>query len=1450
MQFLRLIAHERSLSLAVAVLLVMTARAARAADGAAALGLPYDLSKVRGMERLPRDEHVRALLSTHGFVILPREHRQIFSPYLASFEAAYVPPFVTVDSAVRTYQVMLTEGFRSLERAQAPRLAAISARLRADIGALRLRDSPWREAKDRLEAWAAVGLLLQDEKADLGVLSEGSRTLAARERELIGKGEAAESAIFGRGEPFLFGHLAPAGFYADEPLLADYYRAVKWYELTSFRVRENAELPSALLLAWCVRGDPELRDLLAEFSAPFDALLGPPDDITLREAAEALDALPGAPASLDVHALSAALPEFGKKMAALRLPRVNDQVLDLVTYVSAADTATQGLRLLPARHTWEAEFGTRIGRLEVKPRLEFSPLHVVLAMGDARAAELLRRKRTATPATIARVRELGSETLARSAPALYKDCVETLAGIFAPLPAEAPAFTRTDAWGTACTLSGLGGWVSIRHQFELHAKELVVVFGISEEPPRPSGYVAPYPHVFRKLGALSRKTHDLLDRCGAFPATTRDDEEGARPSPGAVSGSFGRFAELMDMIAAIAEKQLRDEALTLAERDLLERYGGRLSSLHFYSDPLDEPKDDMPQAVLFATYSDESIPLRFERYAAIGRAFEIFVIRPAPPERVRDVSTRRVVEIPAALQLYRGGVFSFYEWEKKVTTPRLTDEEWTQVLDGEAFRGSPARLPAWAADIAFPVEPGYRARARAGILPAGSGERRPTIDEDPGLADAALEGYSKGGADSGRLLGVFVDCTRPEDADRLVDIAPRIEDPLHLQSVACEFAREASASSKERLFAAAPKGHPNLLVMALHAVPFGTSAERLRAIFGESEEGRWVLAAALGYVPEAGAFSRNGEFFDASPPLPAGNGDALAALASGDSSFLVRAHAMSSLVAAPGEKALPVLRKGLADPSPAVRTFAGLSLVALDDTQSYPEIGRVLRGLEAPSIREQVCAEGERMRKTRMALEDRRGETAGGEDGYLFAMLLRGLEEAGWGGAPLPLADIYAGRYVSDPSPRAQWAWRLREADPDHYRELAVALAIDPERSTGYRADVIEGLDGLDLSMSLAARLEPLLGDETIVDEETGTRLCDMAAAIVLSGVEGARMVPIDSPGQRRDAQRRARLALAYAARLPEENMEAIQRDRKEGSREEELLPWDEIGVPGGMPPEEVDALIFATIGDLCAGLESFFDFDDGVDDCALALEYHSLGQLHGDLVSLPIGASLFVGGEAWPRADETITIGEVELASPFLAAGGSGSFYLDPVFRGSVTVECDCAFDFIGECAPEFTLCARSDEERYGASFGVRAVRIAGGEAEGGRPKGFSLERSALPQALTSGSPVTMRVELRWPEGARQGSLHVFFAGQEVSVLDGVAAAHGRVGLSWSNCYFVLRRLAVRGTLDRGWAVEALYRKALRKLGGASLASPSDDFRARVLREALNQAIPVSPKSGRPVFR
>ncbi len=563
--------------------------------------------------------------------------------------------------------------------------------------------------------------------------------------------------------------------------------------------------------------------------------------------------------------------------------------------------------------------------------------------------------------------------------------------------------------------------------------------------------------------------------------------------------------------------------------------------------------------------------------------------------------------------------------------------------------------------------------------------------------------------------------------------------------------------------------------------------------------------------------------------MPPGNVEALLAHATDDPSFLVRAEATRSLVAAPPAQAIPVLRRALSDRSPAVRACAGMSLTELRDEASVPQILRVLWQLVEAGDRERVRNEGERLRVAWELLGVVRGmywPSSRDAPPYLCELLVAAREA---GDEPDPrLAGFYAAQAAEWSDFTGPWGSRLERVDRASFQELALACAADPARTPAERAEALHGLrwSGSNLSPRSACRLESLLGDETAFGRDADLRLGDVAAVIILESIEGAGFLTCETPAERKNARSRAKQAVTLAWCLLEKEIAELARERS-GEKyrgDTEALrytpPAGDPERPWGIPPERIDAAVSARLHTLCPGPIS-------LRDGTIVCQYGTGEQLAGDRLPVPMGASVFAY-RGVPRDERgSMAVGDhPDGRAAIFSAGGSGVFFLRPVFRGPVTIECECAFDFIGDSKPGFLIRAREGNTTYGAAFGLKAVALPRKVADGEAPNTIFDMRPDLPAAFQAGAPVKLRLELRWPDGAAYGSLHVFFEDKEVSVFQGVADDCGRVGFSWQDCYFSIRRFSVKGKLDRAWAVQELCRQVF-SIKPESL--PTDELKGRV---------------------
>jgi HEAT repeat protein len=89
--------------------------------------------------------------------------------------------------------------------------------------------------------------------------------------------------------------------------------------------------------------------------------------------------------------------------------------------------------------------------------------------------------------------------------------MQLLALLQKPLPRQAPASMRSEAWSDLQLWTQLGAWAEQRHTWALHTKLTVSYMGFIEPP---TGMVAPYPEFFAGLAALSRRTATAFEKAG------------------------------------------------------------------------------------------------------------------------------------------------------------------------------------------------------------------------------------------------------------------------------------------------------------------------------------------------------------------------------------------------------------------------------------------------------------------------------------------------------------------------------------------------------------------------------------------------------------------------------------------------------------------------------------------------------------------------------------------------------------------------------------------------------------------------------------------------------------------------------------------------------------------------------------------------------------------------
>lgn len=235
-----------------------------------------------------------------------------------------------------------------------------------------------------------------------------------------------------------------------------------------------------------------------------------------------------------------------------------------------------------------------------------------------------------------------------------------------------PPFMQTAAWWQEKMNTQLASWAQLRHDNILYGKQSYSGMPICSYP---YVYVEPVPDFYLAVRTLADNWINILTELST--------------DNGAASAYLKKLRSYSDTLYVIARKELNLEALNDKELSFLKRtlvkqedmcgslpYGGWYGELFFNSGfiPNDMGIGNRIVADVHTSPADEfGAPVGWVLHAGTGKLnMGIFV---APDINGRDIA-------------YAGPVMSYYEY-KTANFNRLTDEEWSQMLDS----GTPPSAP-------------------------------------------------------------------------------------------------------------------------------------------------------------------------------------------------------------------------------------------------------------------------------------------------------------------------------------------------------------------------------------------------------------------------------------------------------------------------------------------------------------------------------------------------------------------------------------------------------------------------------------------------------------------------------------------------------------------------------------------------------------------------------------
>jgi hypothetical protein len=597
-------------------------------------------------------------ISYDGFIAVPSDLEQIFEAYKILSKRDR-PIFITTDSVLHTFHILYDYALRVME----------FERFYSDLdrlieGMLARSTEQYESAADEMAETATLrNIAFFDVAAQILGRSEEvpaeARKLSTAELKLIESHSGISiSPIFGYLEDY--SQYIPRGHYTRNDRFKRFFKAMMWFGRMGFRLKDELETLSAILITAALQGETAdgtpLMELWDEIYEPTVFFVGKSDDLTVRHYLNVAHKVYGssfADLPPDRIADRSSLAQFIEEAKNLEDPLINSSI---ILEGSNLAVETKGFRFMGQRFIPDSYMFTRLVHSRVRNRLLPKGLDVMAVLGSDRAYEILTGiyNEDRFPRYVEQIERLRSEYHGLPsevwAQNLYWNWLYCLMPLLEKKGRGYPAFMRGDAWSDKELTTALGSWAELRHDTILYAKQSYTE--VTSVPPRPKmkvGYVEPNPKLYGRLASLVRFMRGGLDERGLLLKE--------------FDWKLRNLEDLLLKLKDISERELRGEELSQTDFDLISKYGETLEVLNTFSsiDSSIENEEDKSMALVADVHTDPNTGRVLE--VAVGRPMWIYVVTP----------------INGDLWLTVGAMFSYYEFAYPLSQ-RLTDGEWQEML--------------------------------------------------------------------------------------------------------------------------------------------------------------------------------------------------------------------------------------------------------------------------------------------------------------------------------------------------------------------------------------------------------------------------------------------------------------------------------------------------------------------------------------------------------------------------------------------------------------------------------------------------------------------------------------------------------------------------------------------------------------------------------------------------
>jgi len=670
-----------------------------------------DLGNITNASDFTFSDTAKNLLVKNAFVVRPSYFNEFF-PLYESNRYGHTPSFVTTDSILHNYHLIFDFLLKQLEEQKlAPELKKLNTIMLSESLSQYnyLKGTEWENAAKRNVGFFTVGSKLLDSSVSVPsiVASEVNQELALIKAHQgitrspvmnIGGGQDTTIDTPQGSQPMGalkedYSQYIPRGHYTKTEQLKAYFKSMMWYGRLTFRMKNEDEVKSALLITLALNqgNNQNSWDKIYE---PINFFVGKSDDITYYQFKDLMGKVYGPKATIQsISSDKNKLAIFVDETKALEPPQINSMPIFESSIQANREKEIKGFRLMGQRFTIDASIFQRLIYREVGDKTKscqaFKPeetgclsgarclpkgLDIPATMGSNEAKNILdgigETQYACYSENMSKMNKylsgLGRGIWTQN---LYWGWLYQLRPLLDEKPSGYPTFMRNTAWARKELNTFLGSWSELKHDTILYAKQVYAELGSGLMPKKKDdrGYVEPNPYVYARLASLLKMTNDGLEARGLLTAS--------------IKSNLSRMEQLTISLKEISEKELNNEKLTDEEYELIRSYGGQLE--HFWLEAnKNEPAfkkstgqrdylNENPAAVVADVATDPNGQVLEE---GTGKIFEIYA----------------VVPIEGKLRIAKGGIYSYYEFTWPMSD-RLTDKKWRGLLNS----GQAPVLPSW-----------------------------------------------------------------------------------------------------------------------------------------------------------------------------------------------------------------------------------------------------------------------------------------------------------------------------------------------------------------------------------------------------------------------------------------------------------------------------------------------------------------------------------------------------------------------------------------------------------------------------------------------------------------------------------------------------------------------------------------------------------------------------------